>query len=104
MKRRIGMIIGRYPPVIGGTEIQCQRLSQALASDGYDVVVLTEKCSSWWLSREVKDGVTVRRLSNHRQSARLFIYFLCCSCCGRMRRLLGFDILHSHMVGAYGVL
>lgn len=37
------MVIAQYPPVIGGTERACQRLSTALVAKGHDVTVITRQ-------------------------------------------------------------
>ena len=56
----VAMVIGLYPPVVGGTERSCHRLSASLVKAGYQVDVLTRR-SKGTLSEEQVDGVRVHR-------------------------------------------
>jgi L-malate glycosyltransferase len=58
---RILMVIGRYRPKIGGTEIQAERLARALIQRGISVEILTGR-ERGLLSYESHDGLIVRRL------------------------------------------
>jgi glycosyltransferase involved in cell wall biosynthesis len=58
---RIAMIIGRYRPKIGGTEIQAERLAQALMQRGVSVEVLTGRERDL-PAEETLGGVRVKRL------------------------------------------
>jgi len=55
------MVIGRYPPTIGGTELQCRELSRILVKRGHQVSVLTEQNDSSLPQNELQEGVAVVR-------------------------------------------
>lgn len=93
MTRRVVMVIAQYPPIIGGTERACQRLSAALVRLGHSVTVLTRQAPGT-LAREIENGVEVRRIavSGGRIAAALgFIG-------GALRELRGIphDVVHCH--------
>ncbi len=54
------MITPGYPPAVGGTEIQCARLSEALVARGHEVKVVTRGYAGASPS-EVRCGVVIRR-------------------------------------------
>lgn len=58
--RRVLMITPGYPPRVGGAEIQCARLSEALAARGVEVRVVTRGHGDAPRA-EVRGGVAVRR-------------------------------------------
>jgi glycosyltransferase involved in cell wall biosynthesis len=58
---RILMLCPQYRPVLGGYERAAERLSVALAAQGHEVTVLTERTNRAWPARETLDGVDVRR-------------------------------------------
>jgi glycosyltransferase involved in cell wall biosynthesis len=56
------MLCPQYRPVLGGYERAAERLSVALAAQGHEVTVLTERTNRAWPARETLDGVAVRRI------------------------------------------
>lgn len=58
----IAMVIARYPPVIGGTERQCQELSRTLLRQGHHVSVITERYDPDLAEFENQDGISIYRL------------------------------------------
>src|SRR5262249_31610249 len=58
---KIVMLISRYSPVIGGAEIQCERLSKWLVKKGHSVTVLTERSSSDLPRWESRNGLDIIR-------------------------------------------
>lgn len=54
------MIIGQYYPIAGGAEKECQKLSQKLLREGFEVAVLTQPCEGV-PDYEVIDGIPVYR-------------------------------------------
>ncbi len=91
------MIIARYPPAPGGAEIQCQRLSAALAAKGHEVTVLTENRSKSTPYEEIENGVRIIRMptqGNPPWSSFVFILKLL----KYMRRNPRFDVLHAHLI------
>ena len=61
MKPRVLMVIGQFWPILGGAEVQCQRLSSELARQRYDVTVLTGRNQGSSPSEETLDGYQVIR-------------------------------------------
>jgi glycosyltransferase involved in cell wall biosynthesis len=55
------MLCPQYRPVLGGYERAAERLSVALAAQGHEVTVLTERTNRAWPARETLEGVDVRR-------------------------------------------
>jgi glycosyltransferase involved in cell wall biosynthesis len=94
---KIVMLSARFPPTLGGAEIQCYRLSQWLARHGHEVLVLTEKSNSQETTSERVEGFQVIRFrtwgplpfSSICYGLQALFYLL------RNRR---FDVLHAHML------
>lgn len=91
---RVLFLIAEYRPVVGGAEIQAERLATALATRGVEMEVLTRRPRRL-RNTEVVDGVTVYRVwgPGHGRWKMLgqtaaMLRFL------RTRR--GYDILHAH--------
>ena len=60
---KILMMVLQFPPAHrGGAELQCWKQAKALAARGHAVTVLTEWLWGSSPRREIRDGVTVRRL------------------------------------------
>jgi glycosyltransferase involved in cell wall biosynthesis len=97
MKYRLVMVISRFPPAIGGTEIQCRELSETLNQRGQQVQVVTERYDPQLPGNETINGVQVIRLSSRGArplasflfSLRLFIWLI---------KNKDFDIVHAHML------
>lgn len=93
----IGMIIARFPPYIGGTEIQCYRLSRELVRRGHRVTVLTEQLGHPWPNEETRAGIQVRRFSTWGRppfSSLIFALKLL----NHLRRENTFDLFHSYII------
>lgn len=98
---RILMVSGAYPPdQLGGAEIQCRKLSTALAVRGHEVTVLTScrRRRDAGVSKEA--GVTVHRIwSRHppqNMGRRIGSSAAWTVGAVRLARRLDFDIVHSH--------
>ncbi|MEQ8717463.1 MAG: glycosyltransferase family 4 protein [Acidimicrobiales bacterium] len=98
---RVLMVSGAYPPdQLGGAEMQCRKLSTALAARGHQVTVLT----SCRLRRDAgaceESGVVVRRVwSRHppqNMGRRMGSSVAWTIGAVRAARSLEFDIVHSH--------
>lgn len=59
---RVVMISDQYPPIVGGTERQAEKLSRAMVERGHRVLVLTGRWSRRMPSNEENEGIQVRRL------------------------------------------
>ena len=60
---KIIMVADQYPPIVGGAERQAQKLSQALAARGHEVVVLTGRWKPRMRALEVEGNLRVERVS-----------------------------------------
>lgn len=56
------MIAPQYHPIVGGYERAAERLSAGLVARGCEVTVVTDRRNPAWRTREVREGVEVRRL------------------------------------------
>ncbi|RME03102.1 MAG: glycosyltransferase family 1 protein [Planctomycetota bacterium] len=99
---RIFMLLQQFYPIVGGAEIQAQRLATKLVEWGNVVSVITNRQKAEWPAREVLDGVEIRRMGFPlpyrfmENSLPLFGYLL------RHRR--EFDILHCHQAFHHAVV
>ena len=93
----ICMVIARFPPYIGGTEIQCARLSRSLAAHGHRVVVITEQPGNQLPAEEMVEGIRVIRLRSFFR-APLSWLVLGFQLLRRLRSERPFDIFHGHML------
>src|SRR6185437_13739882 len=99
---RTAMLIAKFPPLIGGTEIQCQRLAAKLVGSGHHVTVLTQEFGSITGSRW-EDGIEVVRFrtqgpvfwSSFLYGLQALIYLF------KNRR---FDVLYAHMLATPAVI
>jgi glycosyltransferase involved in cell wall biosynthesis len=91
------MVIGRYRPRIGGTEIQAERLARALVQKGIAVEVLTGR-ERGLARREQHDGVLIRRLWTPDVGIPLLnaIALWTGLLVAVRRRRNQFDVLHAH--------
>ncbi|MBI4092924.1 MAG: glycosyltransferase family 4 protein [Candidatus Kerfeldbacteria bacterium] len=62
MNPRICMLIERYWPLVGGSEIQCRLLTKALSQAGLPVFVITRRIHRSLPVDEIMDGVRIIRL------------------------------------------
>src|SRR4051794_37752116 len=99
----ICMIISRYPPFIGGTERQCQRLAEALARRGHQVTIVTERLPNT-MPYEVADGVTVYRLRTLGGLPWSSVIFFFCALAFIARHRGSIDVLHAHMLAAPAIV
>lgn len=58
---RVLMFCPQFAPLIGGAELQAERLGRALVARGIDVLVLTPRLDATSPDEEVRDGLNVRR-------------------------------------------
>lgn len=94
---RICTLVDRFPPLVGGAEIQAKQLSLELARRGISVIVLTRRVSADLPHKEIVDGLQIYRvppngIRGHVQnilSVFTFTYALL-----RYRR--EYDLIHVH--------
>src|SRR5258708_26901865 len=93
----IAMLISRYPPVLGGSEIQCQRLAHALKRKGHRVTILTEPVINVPDSAD-DNGIEVVRLGRVGGPRLLAAFFYMIYTLRYLRTQPSFDILHAHLI------
>jgi len=90
------MVLGHFPPAIGGTETQARCLAAGLASMGHRVTVLT-LARPGAPARETLDGIAVERALTGRGRGLLFAVMYGASLLRHLRRLrAGHAVLHAH--------
>lgn len=93
----IAMVIARYPPTIGGTELQCRELSRSLIKRGHKVSVLTEQNEPGLAQREVQDGIDIYRFKVGKSGLLSALRFA-----ARLREWMSqhpdVHVLHAHML------
>ena len=94
---KVAMLISRFPPVFGGAEIQCSRLSIWLAKNGHEVTVLTEKSSPEQPDQERVQNVDIIRFRTWGQG-RMSSVVYGLKAAHYLFTHRGFDILHAHMI------
>jgi glycosyltransferase involved in cell wall biosynthesis len=99
----IGMLIARFPPYVGGTEIQCDRLSRTLAARGQHVVILTELPSRHPPIQESPKSIEVRRFQTFGFPPLSSLIF-CLRALWNLVRQPQFDVLHAHMIASPSIL
>ena len=100
---RVAMILNRYLPIIGGAEVQANRLSQQLLQRGHHVEVITRRIHKELPQTDQIEGIKVNRLSpvglGHVANAMMFFRFLIYL----VRHRRDFDIFHAHSIGPIGL-
>ena len=99
MKLKICMLIARFYPISGGTELQAQRLANTLIASGNDVFVLTARINGL-KKYEILDGLPVYRTF---ASGRNFISSFCfciSSFLFLIKNLKKYDIIHVHLASS----
>lgn len=103
MKLTICMLIAQFPPLIGGTETQAQRLSESLKTKGIDVFVLTQHFKGL-KRREIIDKVPIYRLSTFgRGKFRSFIFMLS-TFLFLVRKRRQYQIVHTHLASSPAIV
>lgn len=91
------MLIARFPPTVGGAEIQCYQLSRWLARQGHDIIVLTEKSTPDQPDHERLDGFEVIRFRTW-GSPPCSSFFYGVQTLAYLLKHRRFEILHAHMI------
>jgi glycosyltransferase involved in cell wall biosynthesis len=102
-KLRIFMLLDRYLPVIGGSELQTSRLARTLQNRGHSIRIVTRRLTPDLQATEILDGIPVHRLSpiglshfaNAVMVARVFLYLVTQS--------RNYDLVHVDGVGPLGL-
>jgi len=95
------MITGKYHPILGGAEIQAQRLSRTLKEKGIKIQIVTFR-SPGLPSSDYVDGIPVRRLNAPYLKIRgqgIFVFYssLVSLFYYLMRHRREYDLLHVHL-------
>lgn len=100
MKLKICMLIARFYPITGGTELQAQRLANTLIAAGNDVFILTARINGL-KKYEVFNGLPVYRTF---AAGRNFISSFCfcvSSFLFLIKNLKKYDIIHAHLASSH---
>ena len=100
---RVCMLLDRYLPVIGGTELQASRLATALQARGHSINIVTRRLTVDLPAKETVNGIQVHRLSpvglSHFANVviigRVFLYLV--------SQRQNYDLIHVHGVGPLGL-
>ena len=100
---RVFMLLDRYLPVIGGTELQASRLATALQARGHSINIVTRRLATDLPIEETLNGIQVHRLgptglghlANVLIIGRMFLYLIF--------NASRFDVLHVHGIGPIGL-
>jgi glycosyltransferase involved in cell wall biosynthesis len=102
---RVAMLISRFPPFVGGAERQAFNLSRALAADGAEVTVFTQRYKEDEPAEEVRDGVRVLRLGGRGDSLWASGRYVAETLAFLKRQPKGaFDVFHAHLLSSPAVL
>ncbi|MGA1794324.1 MAG: glycosyltransferase family 4 protein [bacterium] len=93
---RICMAIDYYHPVVGGSEIQAQRLSERLFSMGLKIDVVTRRCPDV-SDTDSHGGVVVHRLPVFGRERTASVMFVAGLFPFLLRRRHAFDVIHCHL-------
>jgi glycosyltransferase involved in cell wall biosynthesis len=99
MNLRVCMLIARFYPQIGGTEIQALRLSRALMAEGIDVFVVTQKLGKLKRFEEV-DGLKINRLFSFGEGKFASFIFMLSSLVFLIKKREDYDIIHVHLASS----
>ncbi|MEW6556532.1 MAG: glycosyltransferase family 4 protein [Elusimicrobiota bacterium] len=100
MKLKICMLLERFYPVVGGTELQAQRLAVALINSGNDVFVLTTRLSGF-LKFEVIDGLSIYRSFSRGKGTISSLFFLFSSFLFLLKNRQKYDIIQVYLASSH---
>ncbi|PKM92857.1 MAG: hypothetical protein CVU80_01150 [Elusimicrobia bacterium HGW-Elusimicrobia-4] len=100
MKLKICMLIARFYPITGGTELQSQRLSETLINSGHEVFVLTARLKG--LKKYEKYGnLPVFRTCTFGTGFVSSLFFCISSFIFLLRNSDKYDIIHLHLASSH---
>ncbi|MFH1784726.1 MAG: glycosyltransferase family 4 protein [bacterium] len=102
MKFRICMIIARFHPYIGGTELQALRLSQALMAKGASVFVVTQRLKKLKKFEEI-NGLKIYRLFTFGKGIFASFVFMFSSFIFFLKKAKKYDIIHAHLASSHAI-
>ncbi len=100
MKLKICMLLSRFYPVSGGTELQAQRLSEAISAEGHSVFVLTSRLKGLNY-REKIGNIEVYRSFARGRGMLSSLNFLFSSAFFLFRNRRMYDIIHVHLASSH---
>lgn len=100
MKLKICMLIARFYPITGGTELQAQRLSETLINSGHEVFVLTARLNGL-KKYEVFNGLPIYRTYALGWGFISSIFFCISSFIFLLRNSEKYDIIHLHLASSH---
>ena len=97
---KIVQVTPRYPPRTGGVETHVSEISERLVERGHEVTVLTADAGEGVASREVRNGVTVRRYRGFAPGGAFHVAPLIAPAVRRIDA----DVVHAHNYHSLPVL
>ena len=94
------MLLSRFYPVMGGTEIQAQRLAEEIAKNGYEVFVLTSKLARL-AGYEKKGNIEIYRTNASGKGAISSLSFLLSSVIFLLKNRRKYDLIHVHLASSH---
>ena len=99
---RIGFVVPRYAPFVGGVETHVERLATGMARLGHSVQVLTHRYDRALRPSEAIDGVRVRRFAVPIPSDNFAVSLSLWAALARESK--SFDVVHAHAYHALPAL
>src|SRR5262245_21674042 len=100
---RLLLVASQYPPIVGGAELQAQRLVREFIAMGLEVIVLTQPCRGEAAEDRDAGARIVRGLAAVRLGPLWGLTYMA-SVARWMRRLeRTWDVVHNQQVGLHSV-
>jgi len=96
------MVVARFPPYVGGSELQAFHLGRQLSSQGIKVSVLTQQLSLKSPAQETLTGISVHRVALWAAGKPWESTAFILSVLGQLRELKP-DVTHAHMLSSPAV-
>ncbi|MFH1541448.1 MAG: glycosyltransferase family 4 protein [Elusimicrobiota bacterium] len=100
MKLKICMLLARFYPIIGGTELQAQRLSGALVDMENDIFILTARLKGL-KKYEVINGLPIHRTFILGRDSISSFFFCISSFIFLLKNSKKYDIIHVHLASSH---
>ena len=102
MDLSICMLIARFHPYIGGTELQAMRLSQVLVAKGANVFVVTQRLKNLKKFEEI-NGLRIYRLFSFGRGKFSSFIFMLSSFIFLLKKAKEYGIIHAHLASSHAI-